>query len=296
MNWDDFRYFLAVARTGQLARAASSLGVDATTVARRIRKLEQALSQTLFEHTRQGQVLTEAGDGLLLKVEAIERSMVDIDATAIRHQTISGLVRVSVSEGLGTWFIARHLGAFVSNYSDILVDLVANSGFLNPSKRETDVAILLARPRRGPLISKKLSDYGLRLYASRAYVERAGRAPRNVADLKVHPLIGYIPDLIYAPELRYFDEISPDLTLRIRSTSINAQYRLISAGAGVGVLPCFIGDGDEELVRVVPDFRITRTFWLVTHEDTRRLQRIQAFVEWLTATVTERRSVLLGEG
>lgn len=295
MNWDDFRYFLAVARAGQLARAGLHLGVDATTVARRIRKLERALSQTLFEQTREGQILTEAGERLLLKTEAIERSMADIDAAAVQHQAVSGLVRLSVSEGFGTWFIARHLGSFIDAYPEILVDLVASTGFLNPSKRETDVAILLARPRRGPLISKKLSDYALRLYASREFLKRTVNVPTDLRDLKSHPLIGYIPDLIYAPELRYLDEISPDLSLRVRSTSINAQHRLISAGTGIGVLPCFIGDADDQLVQLVPSFKIIRTFWLVTHEDTRRLQRIEAFVNWLTQVVGARRNILLGD-
>lgn len=109
-----------------------------------------------------------------------------------------------------------------------------------------------------------------------------------------HPLIGYIPDFIYTPQLRYLDEIMPGLALRIRSSSINAQYRLAASGAGIAVLPSFIGDADRELVNVVPDARIMRSFWLVTHEDTRRLARIQAFVEWLTQEVDARRDLLIG--
>lgn len=294
MHWDDLRFFLAVARAGQLARAAPGLGVDATTVARRLRRLELALAETLFQQTREGQVLTEAGERLLASAEEIERSMADINAGAAQHQSVSGLIRVSVSEGFGTWFVAHHLKTFLSEHREVHIDLVANSGFLSPSKRETDVAVLMARPRAGRLVSKKLSDYALGLYAARTYLSQAPSSLDRVEDLREHPLIGYIPDLIYDPALRYFGEILGGLEPTIRSSSINAQYRLAASGAGIAVLPCFIGDSDETLIRVLPDHSIKRSFWLVTHEDTRRLGRIEAFVEWITQTVRARRSHLLG--
>jgi DNA-binding transcriptional LysR family regulator len=293
MHWDDFRFFLAVARTGQLAKAGARLGVDATTVGRRIRRLEAALEQVLFEQTREGQTLTEAGERLLLQVEQIERSASAIETAPENEPKVSGLVRVSASEGFGTWFVAHRLRSFSERYPGVQVDLVANSGFLSPTRRETDVAILLDRPHKGPLITRKLADYSLRLYASRAYLERHGPVTDR-GSLGEHPLIGYIPDFIYTPQLRYLDEIMPGLALRLRSSSINAQYRLAASGAGIAVLPSFIGDADRELVNVVPDARIMRSFWLVTHEDTRRLARIEAFVEWLMQEVDARRDLLIG--
>jgi DNA-binding transcriptional LysR family regulator len=293
MRWDDLHVFLVVARSGQLGRAAAALGVDATTVGRRIRRLENSLEQTLFEQTGHGQSLTEAGEELLVKVESMERASAQIEKRAEGKQ-LTGLVRVSVSEGFGTWFVARHLHTFIAQYPCVTVDLVATSGFLSPTRRETDVAILLARPRRGPLISRKLSDYQLRIYAARSYLERVDPL-QSVSDLKQHQLIGYIPDFIYAPELRYLDEIAPDVPLAIRSSSIIAQYILTAAGAGVAVLPCFIGDSDPRLVRVIPDVTITRSFWLVTHQDTRKLARISVFVRWLGSTVEANRSRLVGD-
>lgn len=292
MDWDDLRFFLAVARSGQLAAAATLLAVDPTTVSRRLRRLETALQQRLFEQTREGHVLTEAGEQLALKAEEMDRAATAIEPSA-GVATVSGLLRVSVSEGFGTWMIAQHLPDFVAAHPELQVDLVANSGFLSPSRRETDVAILLARPRGGPLMSRKLADYALRLYASAEYLDRAGPVATR-ADLARHPLIGYIPDFIYAPELRYLDEIAPGAPLRIRSSSINAQYRLARAGAGIAALPCFIGDSDPHLVRIVPEVEIERSFWLVTHQDTRRLARIEAFVVWLTALVKAQRPLLLG--
>ena len=294
MQWDDLRYFLAVARSGQLARAAALLAVDATTVGRRVRRLEQALDQRLFEQSRDGQSLTKAGQQLLVKVEEIERSASDIESHPAVGSAVSGLLRVSVSEGFGTWFVAHHLKSFTAAYPGIEVDLVASSGFLSPSRRETDVAILLARPQRGPLVSGRLCEYGLRLYASRAYLDETGPID-EVAQLYSRALIGYIPDSIYAPELRYLGEIAPNLPVRIRSSSINAQYRLTASGAGIAVLPCFIGDADTQLVRILAEVRILRSFWLVTHEDSRRLPRIAAFVNWITALIDRHRERMLGK-
>lgn len=293
MHWDDLRFFLAVARAGQLSRAAAALGVDATTIGRRLRRLERALGQTLFEQTREGQTLTEAGELLLLKAEGMERHVREIEASPEAGQHLAGSIRVSVSEGFGTWFVAHHLASFAAAHPRLRIDLVASSGFLNPSRREADVAILLARPRKGPLYTKKLTDYRLRLYAARSYLAQHGPIA-TTADLRDHPLIGYVPDLLYAPELRYLTEIAPDLEPRIRSTSINAQYRLVAAGAGIAVLPCFIGDADAELTRVVDEIAVTRSFWLVTHADTRQLVRVEAFTAWLTQLAAARQGRLLG--
>jgi len=297
MRWDDLQFFLTLARTGLLSAAARQLQVDATTVGRRIRRLERSLGgQTLFAQGREGHVLSDAGRRLMARVEAIERETEAILGGGDRAagEDIRGRLRISASEGFGTWMIANHLGEFAARHPHLLIDLAANTGFLDPSRREADVAVLLARPQRGPLIAKKLTDYRLRLYASREYL--AGHPPiESSADLSAHPMIGYIPDLLYSPELNYLDEVRPGIEPRLRSSTINAQYRLLAAGAGVGILPCFIGDRDAGLVRVLRDIVITRSFWLVTHQDSRHLPRNALFVEWLSALVIQQRGCLLGE-
>ncbi len=291
-SWSDLQFFLSVARTGQLARAAQALRVDATTVARRLRRLERDLGQTLFEQTREGQVLTEVGERLLARVEVMEQAALDLDSLRSADRAVSGVLRVSVSEGFGTWFVAHYLHDFLDRYPQVTVDLVASSGFLSPSKRETDLAVLLARPKAGPVNSRKLSDYSLRLYASRAYVKAHGR-PESAGGLARHRLVGYVPELIYASELSYLGELDRDLVASARSTSINAQYRMIASGGGIGVLPRFIGDTDAALVPVLAERTITRSFWIVTHRDTHQLQRVRAFRDWLVELVAAKRDVLL---
>jgi DNA-binding transcriptional LysR family regulator len=292
-NWNDLRDFLAVARAGQYARAAMSLGIDAATVGRRLRRLELALGYTLFEQTREGQVLTEAGERLLAHVESMGHAAERI-SDDYNPMGPTGNLRLSVSEGFGSWFIARHLASFIDQYPMLTVDLVASSGFLNPSKREADLAVLLARPRTGPVVSGKLSDYRLHLYAADSYLDRLG-APRDVDDLaRNHRVIGYVPELLYAPELRYLGDIDERLNAQTRSSSINAQHQLVAAGNGVAVLPCFIGDRDSSLQRVLPEISILRSFWIVTHKDTGQLQRIRLFRSWLFDLVTRNRHELLG--
>lgn len=293
INWNDLQDFLAIARAGQLSRAAAQLGIDPTTMGRRLRRLETRLGTTLFEQTRQGQVLTEAGERMLDEVEAMEQAARRISENTESGAGAGGLLRVSLSEGFGTWLVAARLGSFTQQHPRLMIDLVASSGFLSPSKREADLAVTLSRPRAGPVIAGKLSDYALRLYASTEYLERHGvpQKPTDLAD--GHPLVGYIPDLLYAPELRYLAEIEQNLSATVRSSSINAQHSIIAAGAGIGVLPCFIGDSDKRLVPVLPERRITRTFWLVTHKDTHNLARVRAFKDWLMVLVAHERGRLL---
>lgn len=291
-DWNDYQAFIVVAQTGQIARAAKKLAVDATTVGRRIRRLESQIGYTLFEQTREGQSLTEAGEKLLTSIEVMATAAEAAQPASLRGSGLSGTLRISVSEGFGSWFLTRHVPEFVERYPELQLDIVASSGFLSPSKREADIAVVLSRPKAGHVIAQKLASYKLRLYASKTYISRHG-TPERLSDLGgKHHLVGYIPDLLYAPELNYLDELVPGLSPDIRSSSIIAQHRLVLVGAGIGVLPCFIGDLDEALVPILPANMISRNFWLVTHKDNRSLERIKAGKDWLMQIVRQDSALL----
>jgi DNA-binding transcriptional LysR family regulator len=201
--------------------------------------------------------------------------------------SLTGQVRLSVAEGFGTWVLAPALPRFHDEHPGIRLDIVTASGFLNPSKREADMAVMLARPQRGRLIVGRLGDYRLHLYGTSGYLARHG-TPRIPADLRRHVLVGYVPEFIYSPELDYLGEVAPGLEAGLRSTSINVQQRMIAHGAGIGVLPDFIGERDPDLVRILPGHvEITRDFWLVTHSDLANLARIRAVAQWLRDRVKE---------
>ena len=295
MNWSDLPVFLAVARSGQLARAATALKTDATTVGRRVRRLERELGERLFEQSPLGQTLTPAGIALLARVEKMAEIVGAIAPLSAAGEGVQGSIRVSVSEGFGSWFLARHIGDLLARHPGLEIDLVANSGFLNPSRRETDVAVLLARPRRGPLIVRKLTDYTLHLYAASTYLEQHDAIGDPTA-LDQHPLIGYISDILYAPELRYLEELPVAASPRLRSTSINAQHQMVASGNGLGILPRFIGSNDPTLVNILPELSIRRSFWLVTHRETHSFPPVTAFRNWLVSLVSEKRELLCAKG
>ena len=292
MNWDDLRIFLAVARGRTLHAAARQLDVDATTVARRIARLEAATELTLFEHTPAGHVLTPRGQQLLLHAQAMEAAARAADANSgAQSGHVGGTVRVSVSEGFGGWIMAPHLGAFADAHPDIAVELAASTGFLNPSRREADIAIMLARPNSGPLTVRKLTDYHLGLYGP-----VGTEAPESVDALQARRLVGYVPDLIYSPALRYLDDVAGELSASLTSTSVNAQAMMVRCGAGLGILPCFIGDADPGLVRLLrAEIDIRRAFWLVVHRDVRGIARVKAFVEWLDALMVGLQPLIRGD-
>ena len=281
-NWDDLRIFLAVARSKRIAPAARLLGVDATTVGRRLARLAARVDRPLFESVAGERRLTEEGQALLAHAETVEAAVVAAIAPT-GDQAPAGHVRVSVAEGLATWVIGPAIAPFQARHPRILLDLITASGFLNPSKREADIAVMLARPRSVQLRASEFARYRLRLYASPAYLDRHGR-PASNEDLRRHVLVGYVPEHIYAPELDYLSEIEPGLTAQVRSTSINVQHALVAAGAGIAMLPDFIGQRDARLEPILGEaIAVHRTFWLVTHQDTHAASRIQAVAAWLEA-------------
>lgn len=279
-DWDDLRIFLTVARLKRIAPAARVLKMDATTIARRLGKLAQALDAQLFEQVGAERIVTERGAALLRHAEIVEGSALAAieDVKGERH-SLNGHVRLSAAEGFGTWILAPGLPAFHERHPGIHIDLVTASGFLNPSKREADMAIMLARPQSGYLSVQRLADYRLHLYASPDYLARRG-APQSREALRDHVLIGYVPEFLFSPELDYLDEVYAGLEATLRSSSIGIQRGLVADGAGIGVLPDFMAADDPRLTKILGDnLEITRSFWLVTHRDMARLARVMAVSE-----------------
>lgn len=285
-DWDDLRIFLAVARARRIAPAARRLGVDATTIGRRLARLAAALDAPLFEGAGHERRLTAQGAALLRHAEAAESAALGaLEEVTGERRALAGQVRLSVAEGFGTRVLAPQVAAFHARHPQIGLDIVTASGFLNPSKREADMAVMLARPQRGRLTVRRLGDYRLRLYAARDYVARHG-APARRADLRDHPLIGYVPEFNLSPELDYLDEVEAGLEAHLRSTSINVQQVMVAEGAGIGILPDFMAAADARLMPLLADeLAITRSFWLVVHADLRLLPRMEAVARWLDGCI-----------
>ncbi len=277
IHWDDLKIFLAVARRKKLTLAARELHMDETTVSRRLKRLEDALGQTLFERMRSGHEITTHGQTLLVKAEEMERQA---DAISVRQggsaQKPSGSLRISTAEGFGAYVLTPLLGEFRDQYPDIEIDLVSGSGFLSLSRREADVAIGLSRSRSKQIISEVLYPYHLYIYGNGTQTDI-----KSINDLKKHTLIDYIDDLLYSEELRYSVEHLPTLSPKIRSTSIIAQKRLVETGAGIAILPEFMAD--NKIIQLLPDkIKIRRQFWFSTHQSLASLGKVRAFKDFVT--------------
>jgi DNA-binding transcriptional LysR family regulator len=292
-NWDDLRFFMAVARSRSLSSAAGKLGVTHTTVARRIQALEAALKTRLFEHAATGYMPSAPGKQLMAFTESMESAFASIEeAVAVQDILLTGTVRLGLPEGLGLGFLMARLGRFYELHSGIDLEIVTGAHFLNITKRDMDIAITPSRPRVGTLIARKLTDYTLQLYGSESYLQRH-EPPSRVQDLHQHSLIGYIEDLIYAPQLPYLDQMLPQARVRLRSSSINGQFAAIEAGLGLGILPSYMTSGSNLKPVLCDDINGKLSVWISTHRDLRHIRRISEVWEWLVALVGEEKETLV---
>lgn len=276
MNWDDYRYFLAVARSGRLTEAGRQLAVDHATVGRRIKALETALGANLFDRSPQGYQLTDAGQRLVDLAEAMETSVVSsVAEVGGRGQQLSGAVRIGAPEGAAAYLIAEAATALCRAHPRLELQIVALPRTFSLSKREADIAIAVSAPDSGRLKFRKIADYTLHLYATKAYLARHPGID-TVEDLKSVRGIGYVPEYIYDKDLDYIPLVSPDIKPHLTSTSVHVQLEATLAGGGVCILHDFMAASHEELVRVLPDkVSFKRSFWYIVHEDYAKLERIR---------------------
>jgi DNA-binding transcriptional LysR family regulator len=286
MDWDDLRFFLAVARTGKIIEAGRRLGVDQATVGRHIARLERQLKAELFLKRPTGYELTPDGLKLVTLAEDMERRAAEVGQIfGNETKTLSGPVRIGAPEGVASHLISRAATDLSGAHPDLEVQIVAMPRVFSLSKREVDFAIALSYPSTGRLKVRKIADYALHLYAAPEYLERHPvRAKRDIAACRG---ISYVQDLIFDRELDYIPLVSPDLKPALTSTSLWVQLEWTLHGAGLCVLPDFIARHHPRLIPVLPDeVHIERTFWLLAHEDNIRLERIAHCAEAVTATLT----------
>lgn len=289
MDWDHFRVFLAVARGGQLSAAARRLGVNHTTVARRLDALEAELGSALFERRPTGCVLTEAGERLIPLAERIEiETRAALAAVSSGETEIAGTVRVGAPDGLGNSFLARELGLFAAQHPGITVELVPLPVKFSVSRREADLVVELSRPTTGRLVATRLVDYSLGVYASESYLTGHG-LPASLDDLAGHRLVTGIDDYTFSSALDYAATLQVYSKRLYRCAGATSQFEAIRAGAGIGVLHDFMTLDTAGLVRVLPDVSFSRTYWLVGHPGATSIAAIAACRRYLVETFRRQR-------
>jgi DNA-binding transcriptional LysR family regulator len=290
-DWNDLKSFLAVARSGRLTAAAHRLQIDHTTLSRRLGALEHALKAKLFDRSPSGYTLTEPGRRLLPTAEEMERlALAAREAVGGSAAAVEGAVRIGAPEGFGSYFLAPRIAALKSLHPDLLIQLVAASAVFSLSRRDADIVVSVSRPPAGRLTVSKLTDYDLALYAAPAYLD--SHPPiRTARDLGVHSFVSYIGELLHFPELDFLQHVAPGGATSVESSNLLAQLRATLAGAGLCVLPAFLAGEEKGLVRVLPEeVSLTRSLWLIVHQDLAELARIKAVVRFIKDEVAAARS------
>ncbi|MEQ8395344.1 LysR family transcriptional regulator [Thalassobaculum sp.] len=282
MNWDDLRYFLAVAGEGSLSGAARSLHVNPATVSRHVDALEERFAVRLFDRRQDGYGLTPAGEKLLARSRGIESEMFALGrAFDAEDRGLAGTVTVTATESLTVPFLIRNLPLLEQRHPGIRLHLVNEYRMLNLSRREADVAIRLARPEQGDLSIRKIGVMGFGLYASPTYLELHG-APKTPGDLRDHRVIDWLDGFPENVTVTWLRRQIGD-TVPIFSTN-PASARLAAARMGVGIalVPCMVAEGVQGVVRLLPDEAIPGVdLWLLVHRDLARLAKVRAVLDFI---------------
>jgi DNA-binding transcriptional LysR family regulator len=289
-DWNDLRYLLAVARGGSTLAAARALGVNQTTVARRLEALEAALGVKLFDRGQTGSRLTGAGGDLIALAEGVERSAAAIAERAGAHaRGLAGVVRVTTNEPTANIAIMPVLPEFRRLFPDIKVEMIVTDEHLDLLKGEADVAVRGARAVTNPdLVVRRITDIPWAIYASRGYIAQHGR-PTTIADLASHFLVGGEQQVATIGALEWMLLQAPEAEVVCRSNTLSNLYQAVRAGLGVGPLPCIIGAAEPDLVRCVDtpaDF--TDHLWLVTAPELKTAPRVRAFMDFITPNIIAR--------
>ena len=281
LNWEDARYFLAVARAGQLGRAAELLGVSVMTLSRHLNQLQHRVGTSLLTRHSKGMQLTNEGTRL---VEYLERAEAEIEAAGSifepHGQSVSGTVRVAAPEGFALKVLTPNLATLLPEHPDLNVEIVPQTLGFSLSRREADIAVMVGHPNEGQLHSELLGTYDLGLYASESYLAAHG-TPMTIDELLNHRLIGYVEDLLFSERLNIAKQVASEWISNLAIYSPIGQVEAVRAGLGIGVLHEFLLDHDEGLVSVLPELRFSREFFLVSHPTMARVPRIQAMLTFM---------------
>lgn len=290
MNWDDVRIFLSVVRHGQILAASRALNLNHATVARRLTALEEDLGSVLLRRHTQGAELTPYGEKFLVHAEAMESAGLAARGLTGTDSVAEGTVRIGAPDGFGVAFLAPRLHELSERHPQLRVELVPVPRTFSLSRREADIAVTMERPREGRLIARKLTDYALGLYASQNYLARYG-SPESLEDLKQHRLVGYVEDLLFSASLDYTAEFHKEWRSTIAVSSAMGQTEAVRSGAGIGILHAFMARRAPDLIPVLPQHSLTRSYWTVWHEDLRGSRRVAIVSDFLTELVTRDRAI-----
>ena len=280
LDWDDLRVFLEAARAQSVSRAAKALGVDHSTVSRRLSRLEYAVGGALFERARDGLRLNDTGLAVLRRAEALSASVADLRDDLV-GQGAGGKVRLATMEGIASLFVAPRLARLRESEPDLQVELLTSSQLVRVSRREADLVLNFFEPADKNLVGERIGRFQTGLYASQLYLDRAGPI-KDVHDLVDKVFVGYIEELVALEAVHWLRELVDFARLVFTSNSMIAQMQAARGGLGIVALPSFAVAEFPDLIPVLPDtLRGYRDLWLSSHPDTARLPRVSRLRQFL---------------
>jgi DNA-binding transcriptional LysR family regulator len=291
MEWDDLKYFLAVARTGSVTEAARSLKVGVATVSRRITALERKLHVRLFDRKYSGYSLSESGEAVRRTVEEIEQAVLSVERqVAGRDAGLAGRVRITTGDDIATTVIAPRLPEFALRYPDVSLDIIARFELASLARREADIALRTVRPDEGNYLVRQAGWWELGLYAARTYVQAHSLKPGGI-NFDGAQVITWNDEYRHMGGARWLAEHAPNARIGLAANSRLIQFAACKAGLGLAVLPSVAADREPDLVCLLPPRKVLSTkLWLVVHRDLAKVARVRVVVDFLASIVPRRSS------
>ena len=292
IEWDDLRYILAVASAGSLAGAARKLGVNHTTVLRRVGAFETRLSLRLFERMPTGYVPTVGGEELVAAARQIDDTVTSLERKlAGQDLRLSGAIRVTSTDSLMVSILPEILAEFRAAHPGIEIEVALSNVMLNLTRREADIAIRPAKDPPETLVGRRIAKIAFAIYGSSQYLSRR----RKTDDLAGHQWVGPDDSLADTSVARWMRSELPESEVVLRADSLLGMREAARVGLGLAALPCYLGDTSPGLVCVHRPIAAMQTMlWILTHEDLRRTARIRAFTEFAAKAFARRRPLLEG--
>jgi DNA-binding transcriptional LysR family regulator len=295
-DWDDLKHLLAVARHGSTLAAGRALGVDQSTVQRRLVELERRIGQALVQRQPSGYRLTEFGLALLPHAERVEHAVTAFEQhIATAAADVAGVIRVTCPEPI-VFRITQStlLERFRALHPALQVHFVMSDKYVDLTKGEADVALRSGDTDDGELVGRKIGDSIWAVYASRAYIEHHGQ-PERLEDLAQHTLVGFDDTMAKHRIAAWLHKVAPDANVVARSNSVLGLVYSAKAGVGVAPLPTALGDAEPDLVRVIePVAELSRIWRVLTTPELRRTPRVSAFFDFIVSEIETLRPIITG--
>ncbi|PQE00998.1 LysR family transcriptional regulator [Mycobacterium sp. EPG1] len=294
LSADDLLVLLAVGRTGKYTTAAEELGLNHTTISRRIAALEEAMGGRVLARVAGGWELTDLGRGALTAAETVETAVRSLAADPAGQRALDGVVRISATDGFSAYIAAPAAAAVQRMHPKVAVEIVATTRRATQQRSGLDVEVVVGEPRVRRAKALRLCDYRLGLYASRDYLDEHG-APTDVADLQRFPLVYFIDSMLQVDDLDLAASFAPAMRESVTSTNVFVHVEATRASAGIGLLPCFMADRHRDLVRILAQqVSAQLSYWLVARAEALRRPEVAAVVDAIRDRVRDQQDVLLG--